>query len=720
MQRLMIFFVTVMLCGMTGIGYAWNTGEAKSAIGAMQQPSGTDEVKGSVDNFKSNRMGADLNSVMGDNDGQMKTLDGKTQFDAKIACAGNDKIAEVTYGFGGGNVSVNITYASGGGLSFGGIRGICPAGFTICDGGTNTRFCNESRARGLHDNTNHPCNTALSCRQWALKAYNKTLVLEPLAEGGCDVVSAATLSQGYDYLTSQISAALSGAFTAAIADVKTSNNGSKVVFNSQSSENCNKEGGAYGSGFADSNQLKGMYQNDRDQSIGLNLQTQGNQEKINQQNNPDSIYNLMKSGDEAQYADGLSVSSLKSQSECKITTSVGLRSNDREKTEIRTGTKQICTDHWLWGRPHRIGNTINIEFRGGKNNNSCDGNAFYNCPVDATAQANGGWFVAETYNPLNFSNKATNIDINVRLDYSIPAGGGCNAGSGNSTYNNKDAYKACDIDALQGMRVPANNIQCPGGGGQYPIISYSSSIQYKWLEDTFAVNQTNECASVKKECTLLEEDVCDFDGQNCIRTWENGIKKGENQGVKDGQLVPIPRYCKTFTTTIDTYEVCSDGRSITATGKKAGNNFSQSVENYSHVKRKYQCPPNEDGFGDTGKALSGILDETGETSKTVKLSDISYKPTCTVKRVWQKNQVLNDGSTNAQIGNSASEEVIIKECTPKANKATEFECKLEAGESIQRDCTKDNPDQLQAELKPVVKGIAIIEATKKYTSECKK
>lgn len=108
-----------------------------------------------------------------------------------------------------------------------------------------------------------------------------------------------------------------------------------------------------------------------------------------------------------------------------------------EETVNRSGVFQMCTDHIVLGRLVRTGNKVNVEFKGGRSDGSYP---FYNCPVNATAQANGGWYVAETFNvPSDASD--------IKLNYSIPTGNGCSAGNG-------EAYlpeRPCDTNTYRGF-----------------------------------------------------------------------------------------------------------------------------------------------------------------------------------------------------------------------------------------------------------------------------
>lgn len=346
-----------------------------------------------------------------------------------------------------------------------------------------------------------------------------------------------------------------------------------------------------------------------------------------------------------------------------------------EPVSVKGRSFQLCTDHILLGRLVRKGSNVSVEFRGG---NAAGFNPFENCPADPAA-ANDGWFTAET-----FSVPDTVADV--RLNYSVREGGGCTAGSGTAT--------------VTGGSV-SNTISCPGDGGQYPQITYS--YEYEYQKDDFNVRNSDGCSSIPKDCKLMSESICDNKGGNCIKIRDNGIATGAK----------VQNQCSEMITSIDKYNVCSDGRTITAAGTRTS--FS-GAGGYFTAKKEYSCASEAEEYDYTS-----FLEQSKLVSETAKLEgdDYSFKgrgmdgsiggfstnislknpecpQTCKVKALPADNGsiVLEDGKlagvptvTNPDGTKQPLQTAYYKSC----NRADEtWTCPIEAGETLVADCACDD------------------------------
>lgn len=356
---------------------------------------------------------------------------------------------------------------------------------------------------------------------------------------------------------------------------------------------------------------------------------------------------------------------------CAITNKPVITSKSEEKKE--NGSYSICTDQTLFGRVTRVDNTVNIEFRGG---DELGNNPFKNCPVDPNASANGGWFIAESFNvPADV--------LDVILNYSIPSGSGCNAGSG---------------VASLALGTQANDIQCSGSGSQTPSISYTYA--YSLSKDNFEIVSNDTCSGISSNCKELSESVCDLYGGNCIEIKNEGVSTGNTPST----------FCNELASSADNYLVCSDGKNITAKGKK--NNFG-SPGGFFTTKHSYSCETKNDkeydysGFIDQNKTISDSLVVTDGGEVTFSGVDENGKPmnfktnvTLDKTQCTMTCKVLSPGKTDKPIINSDGKPIIpntvtqdgtIKVLPITSYKACDksgknWKCELESNETMLSDC----------------------------------
>ena len=134
---------------------------------------------------------------------------------------------------------------------------------------------------------------------------------------------------------------------------------------------------------------------------------------------------------------------------------------------------------------------------------------------------------------------------------------------------------------ISGRWVAGNHNWC-GIGAVYLLYG---KIYYVWqtASDTAGYTHNNTC-NPGDSCKLMEEQVCDGNG-NCVYTWKNFNPTG---------LKPLPS-CRTESSDLDTYTVCTDGTTITSQSSSTGAIATVATgENlWWVIKRKYRCTSDE-------------------------------------------------------------------------------------------------------------------------------
>jgi hypothetical protein len=202
------------------------------------------------------------------------------------------------------------------------------------------------------------------------------------------------------------------------------------------------------------------------------------------------------------------------------------------------------------------------------------------------------------------------------------------------------------------------------GWDNYSIHIYKTNA---YQSETFSNVVTNTCPS---DCNLLDEQVCDQNGQNCIYTVKGGIKTGitPNHG------------CYQYNSNITTATVCSASSNITIQTSQGTQILYSGSTPYFFYKRAYDCGTSTVKI-DASKQIqaSGTATKTDNTSATMTYTDmngttqtITALPTaesclaqsCMVKRPKVSNDVFYDKTNRSQLtGGSTVYETVTKTCT---------------------------------------------------------
>lgn len=232
-----------------------------------------------------------------------------------------------------------------------------------------------------------------------------------------------------------------------------------------------------------------------------------------------------------------------------------------------------------------------------------------------------------------------------------------------------------------------------------------------YQNDKFDVRESNTCPS---NCTLINEWVCDKDGNNCIQT------------VKDGNplTVPITKQCFNVTTNLSTYIVCSDGSNITVTDRWGG--VRNVGSGWFYIKREYNCgTQNLDvDLSRTRYVVQNTKKEDGQISYTdidgsqgsLNIASIENnttncsQPVCLVKIPKTDTSVFADRKNRSQLPSGKdSNELEVRTCDESNGN---FSCPLFNGDILVEDC-KCDIEELKAGFETAVTSLEVVKQASK-------
>lgn len=275
---------------------------------------------------------------------------------------------------------------------------------------------------------------------------------------------------------------------------------------------------------------------------------------------------------------------------------------------------------------------------------------------------------------------------------------------------------------MLGDFINSNGDIYQGCNGYSPIIAGNScQIENRWInsavpfvftveversviEDVFSVTKNDGCSGIPKGCSLKAESICDMAGGNCVETYSNAIATGNK----------VPKMCGLKGTSLDNYNICSDGNNITAVGAKKS---FLAQGGYFTIMRTYSCGKNnsEDydysSFLEQDRMIAGSINvsDTGDVNFSTIGRDgsiIDYNTnitpnntkcvqTCKVKKqVKEESIVISDGTVstgkNTVNDNGTSKPLETSYYKPCDQKNEEWKCNLDSGETMISGC--DCPD----------------------------
>ncbi len=343
----------------------------------------------------------------------------------------------------------------------------------------------------------------------------------------------------------------------------------------------------------------------------------------------------------------------------------------------------------------------NNVFSGYKNHSGCwyteSGTYHYDSGFDAFENGCSGsysQYFGKFLGNVYANNQLNEIDTNV-----YPANGGyaapvkkisvtvqaTNTGCAN-IYWIHDFYRSTDTNKTLEARVGTT---C-GSGVQYPHISIKVSFTADVAKPALVTN--GSCSGISQNCKLKKEEVCDYNGMNCLTTVSNYSPAG----------TPVFPNCTTLTdnTMGGSWNVCDDGSTINYTGSSSGV-LTSGTDIYWVVKKTYTCPAPSVSAPDVSRArtvdsnvsysgsqLNYADTLQGHTNGSITVNTGEFKksdciPACVVIDNTKKDSVVPDMGNPVKGTQTTGTKYVTCERT---DPAAAWSCPIPAGYSLKNDC----------------------------------
>ncbi|WP_457641319.1 hypothetical protein [Persephonella sp.] len=592
---------------------------------------------------------------------EYRTLDGSQSFSAPVSCPSQEKAVVISFSTAGGNDYVATIYQD---LNLDGqfdytyttpnISGVCTNGIISCQAGTWN-----------------------NCKYFYWRATDKKISLvETLDTSKTGSCACTNISCGINTLDQPLFSQIGGGIAQAIAKEdsrfvvsKSKWNGTSLELYGQDSMNCSDYQAGLSS-YGNQNPVN-YYNSQTPPSVSIS------DVALQQENDPYSPYSIVSEVQSYEYEPGEQIG-IPDKQECIIRNIVSAQKrtfyeNCTDKYTDENGetwcivasdkkvisSKSTCKD--CSPLEHDLSSTVNIKYNQKWAvvlkiaNLTGDRGRYWIRKVD-----NDGVTVVDDVYKTYSTTELTFFQV---------------LGTSSSISETHEVY------AYQKANAWGKNHKYPPGWGEILILK---SLTYS--DDEFSVSITDTCPS---NCELLNEWVCDKDGNNCVQTIRDGA-------VLDVQLL---KQCYELTSSITTYTICSDGNSITATNqvgtKTIGNGW-------FYIKREYNCgTQNIDVDISRFKNVveSSQIDSSGKIvtytdlgqTETADLSNIPSEscltPVCTVKIPKTDTAVFSDNTNRFDTAaGTDSFELEIRTCSKNGSVMT---CPVNAGEELVEDCKCD-------------------------------
>ena len=485
----------------------------------------------------------------------MRTLDGAKTFSGQILCPSTKEFLTIfltPVSGGDANVIVGEDLDLDGTVEYSYsapviMSGACANGVISCDAGT---WNNCKGYKWQADATGHVSLAGVSIADL----------------GGCYCMNNSCGNNLLFTRTAQILDSVGGGVIGVVEGLspkytvtRTSISGTSISYQGQDTQGCSTPGSPV--------TLPTAYYSDKNGVMpGLLLVSAGEAEAQAQSADPDSYYSLLS----AAYARSSNPAQFIS---CAIDRVGGVRTDIRRLSQAPTAG-QLCTDHLLYMRIHRVDDTdYQVEYL----DTSPAGFPHWNCGLAFPWEAPIGgdnWHVLATVSVPALP------DANYRLTTALfnmqnILGLGCFGGS------------ASVNGFTNGFDTMVNTgVMCPAPDAQFP--SFSWSYDFEWTEDSYSENINDGCAAQEADpdCRLEEETV---DG---VTTWSSYVPTG---------IVPLPT-CRTFSGSISTFLECRD---------------------WWDKQRKYKCDTGKTwDFSDARKRVDNVVNSTADNRTAMAYQDL--------------------------------------------------------------------------------------------------
>ncbi len=575
---------------------------------------------------------------------QMKTMDGKTSFNAQVQCPSNTKTVVITFLPVGGNDyrlmvqqdtdldgKFDYTYdTSSTGRT---VSGVCANGVVMCN----------------------PAGSWNACQPyiWTTNS-NRQLSLTPVSNGysGLGSCFCSNASCGVSSLAEQMYDTIGGGISTTIMK-----NDSRFILSKNEFDQANMAYSLFGQNKINCSGIGATswdQHGEQNPTKYYDAQTPPNTSigdiALEQGSDPTSYYSMISNQSNVAYNESGDTLGMPNKVSCTITNSL---------KSIMT-TQYDCTNAVNW-----------------------NGGSYCELAAQANGHVAGSGMVSidnlsvqvkvgqSLYAVRDFSWAACDDDgATASLSYSGDASGGY--------FETCGVSKAAKAVAIINNNTKVANVlinyfreQHSGGGfDNYSLHVYKSNA---YQSESFENVESNNCPS---NCTIIDEQVCDKNGQNCVYTIRNNVKTN----------IQPSEDCYQYSSSITNGTVCSSSSQITIQTINGIKTLYSGDTPKFYYKRTYDCGTSNVNI-DASKQIqaSGTATKTDNTSATMTYTDMNkatqtitalptaescLAPTCTVKRPKVSNDMFFDNTNRSQTtGGSIVYETVAKTCTGSGSSA---------------------------------------------------
>ena len=215
--------------------------------------------------------------------------------------------------------------------------------------------------------------------------------------------------------------------------------------------------------------------------------------------------------------------------------------------------------------------------------------------------------------------------------------------------------------------------------------------------DRILLNTTDDCSTLESDpdCQLLDEEICDQDGLNCVYTVKNGVLTG---------LTPSGS-CYGISGSVDYYTLCASGDKITVSDSTGTTTLLTGEKLFWRIKRIYRCTANETyDFTEAIERSQTVVETTQYNSSTGEFTGytdpLAPVPEIDIGFQTEYEQCTYTCVVNVQLSDtrdypgSNPKEITpynyyqeVRECYLNSG---EYICPLESGETVAEGCTCRN------------------------------
>lgn len=224
---------------------------------------------------------------------------------------------------------------------------------------------------------------------------------------------------------------------------------------------------------------------------------------------------------------------------------------------------------------------------------------------------------------------------------------------------------------------------------------------YAYLEgeegsEEVAIITDNSCKGYESSCKLINEEICNYDGTNCVQTYKNGKKTGRS----------MTENCKIISGKVKSYIFCANGSSIYYEGyydkKTKGSLNLGSGQGWFRINRRYLCEKSvSKDYLERAKRIIGssepatdsnnpsmkYLDDTVSQTKSFTMKPVDSCPVafCMVKIKQKESELFGDTSNRSQTSAGDVREYLESRNCHKSG--SQWICPIESGEKVVDECS---------------------------------